>query len=443
MPVTVSSVQSKSLAEKNGIVPGDKIITINGSEINDILDYRFYEANKRLEICVGKSDGARENIVIRKGEYDSLGVECGTYLMDSQRSCRNKCVFCFIDQLPKGMRKSLYFKDDDSRLSFLFGNYITLTNIDDREIDRIIKMKITPVNISVHTTNPDLRVKMMKNPHAGESLRFIKKLADGGIELNCQIVLCPDWNDGAELDRTLNDLTSLCPAVQSIAVVPVGLTKHREGLPALRMFTAEESGHVIDQIEAFGEKCLEKFGSRIVYPSDEFYLNAGREIHGDEYYEDYAQLENGVGMVALLRSEFTDAVDSEEGDDEFYSASIACGVSIAPVIKELLDLAGKKWHNARWKVFPITNNFFGEKITVSGLITGQDLTEQLRGGELGDMLIIPSNMLDSEGRVFLDDMTVDDIQNALNIPVAVVNSDGYEMLDALLGRCEEQDVSEG
>lgn len=443
MPVTVSSIQSKSLAEKNGIVPGDKILTINGSEINDILDYRFYEANRRLEICVEKSDGTKKILVIHKGEYDSLGVECGTYLMDSQRSCRNKCVFCFIDQLPKGMRKSLYFKDDDSRLSFLFGNYITLTNINDREIDRIIKMKITPVNISVHTTNPELRVKMMKNPHAGESLRFIKRLADGGIQLNCQIVLCPDWNDGAELDRTLSDLTALCPAVQSIAVVPVGLTKHREGLPELRMFTAEESGQVIDQIETFGEKCLERFGSRIVYPSDEFYLNAGREIQSDEYYEDYAQLENGVGMVALLRGEFADAVDSEDGDDEIYSASIACGVSIAPVIKELLDLAGKKWHNAKWKVFPITNNFFGERITVSGLITGHDLTEQLKDKDLGDMLIIPSNMLDSEGRVFLDDMTVDDVQKTLNIPVAVVNSDGYEMLDALLGRCEEQDVFEG
>lgn len=439
MSVTVSSTQNGGLAEKHGIVSGDKIVTINDNEINDILDYRFYETNRRLKVCVEKSDGQRKEISIVKGEYDSLGVECGTYLMDSQRSCRNKCVFCFIDQLPKGMRKSLYFKDDDSRLSFLFGNYITLTNIDDREIDRIIKMKITPVNISVHTTNPELRVKMMKNPHAGESLRFIKKLADGGIDLNCQIVLCPDWNDGAELDRTLTDLIELCPAVQSIAVVPVGLTDHREGLAELRMFTPEESGRVIDQIEAYGEKCLEKFGSRIVYPSDEFYLNAGREIHGDEYYEDYDQLENGVGMVALLRSEFTDAVESEEGDDNAYSASIACGVSIAPVIKELLDLAGKKWHNANWKVYPIKNNFFGERITVSGLITGQDLTEQLKGKELGDMLIISSSMLESEGRLFLDDMSVDDVQNALNIPVAVINSDGYEMLDALLGRCEEQE----
>lgn len=439
MSVTVSSTQKGGLAEKHGIVSGDKIVTINDNEINDILDYRFYETNKRLKVCVEKSDGTCRDISIVKGEYDSLGVECGTYLMDSQRSCRNKCVFCFIDQLPKGMRKSLYFKDDDSRLSFLFGNYITLTNIDDREIDRIIKMKITPVNISVHTTNPELRVKMMKNPHAGESLRFIKKLAEGGIDLNCQIVLCPDWNDGAELDRTLSDLIELCPAVQSIAVVPVGLTDHREGLPELRMFTPEECGQVIDQIEAYGEKCLEKFGSRIVYPSDEFYLNAGRGIHGDEYYEDYAQLENGVGMVALLRSEFTDAVESEEGDDNAYSASIACGVSIAPVIKELLDLAGKKWHNANWKVYPIKNKFFGERITVSGLITGQDLTEQLKGKELGDMLIISSSMLESEGRLFLDDMSVDDIQNALNTPVAVINSDGYEMLDALLGRCEEQE----
>ena len=270
MSVTVSSTQEGGLAERHGIVPGDKILTINGSEINDILDYRFYETNKMLKICVEKSNGKKKTIFIHKGEYDSIGVECGTYLMDSQRSCRNKCVFCFIDQLPKGMRKSLYFKDDDSRLSFLFGNYITLTNIDEREIQRIIKMKITPVNISVHTTNPELRVKMMKNPHAGEALRFIKMLADGGIDLNCQIVLCPEWNDGAELDRTLSDLISLCPAVQSIAIVPVGLTKHREGLAKLRMFTPEECGQVIDQIEKYGDICVEKFGSRVVYPSDEF-----------------------------------------------------------------------------------------------------------------------------------------------------------------------------
>lgn len=434
MPVTVSSIQKGGLAEKHGIVPGDKIVTINGNEINDILDYRFYETNKRLDICVEKSCGSQTHVSVIKGEYDSLGVECGTYLMDSQRSCRNKCVFCFIDQLPKGMRKSLYFKDDDSRLSFLFGNYITLTNIDDREIDRIIKMKISPVNISVHTTNPELRVKMMKNPHAGDSLRFIKKLAKNRIDLNCQIVLCPEWNDGAELDRTLSDLISLCPAVQSIAVVPVGLTKHREGLAKLRMFTGEECGRVIDQIEAYGRQCLEKFGNRIVYPSDEFYLNANRPIHGDEYYEDFAQLENGVGMVALLRSEFNSAVEEEDGDSEFHSASVACGMSIAPIIKELLDLGRKKWHNANWKVYPITNNFFGDRITVSGLITGQDLIAQLKGKDLGRTLIISSSMLDSEGRVFLDDMSVDDIQNALGVPVTVVKSDGYEVLDALLGR---------
>lgn len=437
MPVTVSSTQPGGLADKHGITQGDKILSINGNEINDILDYRFYETDRRLTVSIEKPDGIRRDILVRKAQYDSLGVECGTYLMDKQRSCRNKCVFCFIDQLPKGMRKSLYFKDDDDRLSFLFGNYITLTNIDEREIDRIIKMRISPVNISVHTTNPELRVKMMKNPHAGEALRFIRRLAEGGIDLNCQIVLCPEWNDGAELDRTLTDLTALCPAVQSIAVVPVGLTRHREGLEKLRMFTPEECGQVIDQIEAFGAQCVEKFGSRIVYPSDEFYLNAGREIHGDDYYEEYAQLENGVGMVALLRSEFTAAVEDEEGDDRIYSASVACGVSIAPVIKDLLDLGRKKWHNANWKVYPIVNHFFGEKITVSGLITGQDIISQLKGEDLGDMLIISASMLDSEGRVFLDDMTVDDIQNALHVPVAVVSSDGYEVLDALLGRCEE------
>jgi Fe-S oxidoreductase, related to NifB/MoaA family len=433
MPVTVSSTESGSLAHRSGIERGDKIISINGNEINDILDYRFYETERRLTILVEKSDGSRREISIRKGEYDSLGVECGTYLMDKQRSCRNKCVFCFIDQLPKGMRKSLYFKDDDDRLSFLFGNYITLTNIDEREISRIIKMRISPVNISVHTTNPELRVKMMKNPHAGEVLRFIPMLAEGGIHLNCQIVLCPEWNDGEELDRTLRDLTSLCPAVQSVAVVPVGLTRHREGLEKLRMFTPEECCAVIDQIEAFGDSCVERFGGRIVYASDEFYLNAGREIRGGDFYEDYAQLENGVGMVSLLRGDFTEAVEEEPPEDIPYSASIACGVSIAPILKDLLDLARKKWHNANWKVYPIVNHFFGERITVSGLITGHDLMEQLQGKELGGRLLISSSMLDSTGRVFLDDFTVEEIENALGVSIRAVSSDGYELLDALRG----------
>lgn len=432
MSVTVSSVEKGGLADKHGIAPGDKILTINGSEIGDILDYRFYETNRRLTVCIEKPDGRREEISLRKGEYDSLGVECGTYLMDKQRSCRNKCVFCFIDQLPKGMRESLYFKDDDDRLSFLFGNYITLTNIDEREIDRIIKMRISPINISVHTTNPELRVKMMKNPHAGEALRFIKMLADGGISLNCQIVLCPEWNDGAELDRTLTDLTALCPQVQSIAVVPVGLTRHREKLPPLRMFTPVECGQVIDQIERFGEKCLRQHGARIVYPSDEFYLNAGREIHGDEFYGDFDQLENGVGMVALLRSEFGMAVEDFEQDDAKHSASIACGLSIAPILQELLDLAGKKWHNANWKLYPITNHFFGERITVSGLITGQDLIAQLQGKELGGKLLISSSMLNSDGSVFLDDLTPADVEAALGVPVVPVSSDGYELLEELM-----------
>ena len=434
MPVTVSSTQSGGLAQRHGVEVGDRIIAINGNEINDILDYRFYETDRRLEILLEKPDGGRREITVRKGQYDSLGVECGTYLMDKQRSCRNKCVFCFIDQLPRGMRKSLYFKDDDDRLSFLFGNYITLTNIDEREIERIIKMRISPVNISVHTTNPALRVRMMKNLHAGEVLRFIGMLADGGIRLNCQIVLCPEWNDGAELDRTLRDLTDLCPAVQSIAVVPVGLTRHREGLEKLRMFSPEECGAVIDQIETFGDMCVRNFGSRIVYPSDEFYLNAGREIRGDEFYEDYAQLENGVGMVSLLMSEFLSAADDEQGDSGHYSASVACGTSIAPILKKLLDPAQKKWHNANWKVYPIVNHFFGEKITVSGLITGHDLIEQLRGQELGDRLLISSSMLDSSGAVFLDDLTLQDAENALGVPVRAVSSDGYELLDALLGR---------
>lgn len=433
MSVIISRVEKHSLAERAGIKDGETLVSINGCEIEDILDYRYYETDRRLEIVL-RSGGEERTVEIRKGEYAPIGLEFETYLMDKQRSCKNKCVFCFVDQLPKGMRDTLYFKDDDERLSFLFGNYITLTNLTDREVERIIQMHISPVNVSVHTTNPELRVQMMKNPAAARIMELLKRLADGGVKLNCQLVLCPDINDGAELERSLDDLTALAPAVQSIALVPVGLTKHREGLPQLRMFTPEEAGRIVDTAEKYGAECWKKYGSMLVWAADEFYLNAGRELLTDEHYENYPQLDNGVGMITLLRMEFAAALRLAEGDELPHAATVATGVSAAPVLEKLLEDAKEKWPNARWNVVPIVNRFFGENITVAGLVTGTDLVEQLGGREIsGGRLLIPQVMLRHEQDMFLDSMTLAEAAERLGVQIKTVPNDGYELLDALLG----------
>ncbi len=434
MSVIISKVEAHSLAQRAGINDGEKLISINGNEINDILDYRYYETDRVLDIIL-ESDGKQRTVNIKKGEYQPIGLEFATYLMDKQRSCKNKCIFCFVDQTPKGMRESLYFKDDDERLSFLFGNYITLTNLTDREVDRIIKMRISPVNVSVHTTNPGLRVEMMKNPAACRIMDLLRRLADGGIQINCQLVLCPGINDGPELERSLNDLLSLAPQVHSIALVPVGLTRHREGLPELRCYTAEEAGQVIDTAHAYAAECWKKYGSMIVWAADEFYLNAGRELLTDEHYEDYPQLDNGVGMVTLLRTEFRSAIENTDGDDLPHEATIATGVSAAPILEKLLDEARIKWPNAKWSVVPITNYFFGEQITVAGLVTGTDLLAQLDNVEIhGRRLLIPSVMLRHEGDMFLDSITLDEVGEKLGVSITPVTNDGWELLDALLGQ---------
>lgn len=433
MSVIISRVEERSLAERAGILAGERLISINGNEINDILDYRYHETNRELDIllCAG---GEKKNIKIKKGEYQSIGLEFETYLMDKQRSCKNKCVFCFVDQLPAGMRESLYFKDDDERLSFLFGNYITLTNLTDREVERIIQMHISPVNVSVHTTNPELRVSMMKNPAAARIMELLTRLAEGGIKINCQLVLCPDINDGKELERSLDDLISLAPAVQSIALVPVGLTKHRQGLPELRMFSAEEAGQVVDTAHAYAAECYAKFGSMLVWAADEFYLAAGRELLTDEHYEDYPQLDNGVGMITLLRTEFASAVKLADADDAPHSAAIITGVSAAPILDRMLDEARKKWHNADWKVIPITNHYFGENITVAGLVTGTDILAQVKSSDIkGGRALIPQVMLRHEGDMFLDSITLEQVGEGLNASITAVPNDGFELLDALLG----------
>lgn len=433
MAVIIESIVPGSAADKAGVKPGEGLVSVNGHEIVDVLDYRFYMTEPRLTLVLRDKTGNERHVQLKKGEYDDPGLEFATYLMDRQRSCCNKCVFCFIDQLPPGMRESLYFKDDDARLSFLFGNYITLTNISDREIDRIIHMHISPVNISIHTTNPKLRCEMMGNRFAGDALRHVRRLAEAGIRLNCQLVLCPGLNDGDELQRSLDDLEKLTPALESIAVVPVGLTGYREGLYPLTGFDQESAGAVIDLVEAFGRQCLRKYGSRLAYPADEFYVKAGRPLPDEGFYGDFDQLENGVGLVTLLHSEFMAALKQEEGSEEPYHCTIATGVAAAPFLKKLVDEACKKWHNLKCEVIAIKNEFFGGAIDVAGLVTGRDLIRQLQGRDLGERLVIPAVMLRKEGDLFLDDLSVTELSQTLEVPVTPVPNDGWELLRTITG----------
>ena len=400
------------------------------------MDYRFYETDRHLSIVLRDGAGAERTVQIRKGQYESIGLEFETYLMDQQHSCTNRCIFCFIDQLPKGLRKSLYFKDDDSRLSFLFGNYVTLTNLKEREVDRIIKMHISPINISVHTTNPELRVKMMGNRFAGKSLDILYRFAKAGIKLNCQIVLCRDINDGEELDRTLKDLTSLWPSVQSVAVVPLGLTKYRQGLYPLTGYDSETARAVVRQLERWGDRCEQKYGQRICYAADEFYLKAQLPIPPAPFYGDFDQLENGVGLMASLKQEFLDALEDFVPPASSRKVTLATGVAAHPFLDTLLDELRQRCHNLTCNVVPIVNDFFGDTITVAGLVTGGDLLKQLRGRELGDALLLPDVMLRREGDIFLDDVSLEELSEALQIQIITVPNDGYALLDAVVGREE-------
>ena len=434
MSVIIKSVDSKSPAEKAGLKAGDTLISINKNDIMDVLDYRFYQNNAKLKIEYIDDKGKIKHKRIKKQDYEELGLNFETYLMDKQHSCLNKCVFCFIDQLPKGMRDSLYFKDDDSRLSFLFGNYITLTNITEHEIERIIKMHISPINISVHTTNPELRVKMMKNKNAGKVLSVIKRFNDAGIKINCQLVLCPGYNDGEELKRTLSDLTELQNA-ECIAAVPVGLTKYRDGLADLVAFNHRTAAETIDIIDRYGEECIKKYGSRRIYASDEFYLLAKRQMPDADYYGEFLQLENGVGLWALLLKEATDAIAEEEYKlEQKRKISVVTGVAAYPLITEIVDKCKQKWDNLECKVYKIKNNFFGEKITVAGLVTATDIKEQLKGGNLGEELLIPAVMLRKEGDMFLDSITLNELSRDLGVKITPVDNDGYSLIDALLGK---------
>lgn len=433
MAVKISGIDAGSIAEKKKIQAGDELISINGSEINDVLDYRFYINDTKLLLSLKTAAGKSKLVLIRKDEFEDIGLEFETYLMDKQRSCKNKCIFCFIDQLPKGLRKSLYFKDDDSRLSFLFGNYITLTNLTDSEAQRIIKMHISPVNISVQTMNPELRVKMMANPKAGESLKYLFEFAKAGIAINTQLVLCPGINDGAELERSLNELGSLYPAVQSIAAVPVGLSDHRQGLYPLEPYTKETAREVIGVIDRFNEKFKKENGAVIAYAADEFYIKAELPMPDAEYYNDFPQLENGVGMWALLQSEFDSALAECEIKSLKRRATIVTGKAAYPLISALAEKAMKKIAGLDINVVAAENKLLGSMITVSGLLCGADIADAVSGVDLGEELIIPPNCLRSEGDMFLDDMTVEELSDRLKVKVTQNGSGGEDLLSAMLG----------
>ena len=435
--VKITGVIPDSIAEIYGIKSGDELLSVNKNEINDVLDYRFFCTDKKLKLELLR-DGKRKKVKIKKDEYDDLGLEFATYLMDSQRPCQNKCIFCFIDQLPKGMRDTLYFKDDDSRLSFFFGNYITLTNIGEDEIDRIIKMHISPVNISVHTTNPELRCKMMNNRFAGEKLQYIEKLAQAGIKINCQLVLCRGINDGDELRRSIEDLLKFYPAVESIAAVPAGLTRYRDGLFPLESHDKSSASEVIDIIEEYSNRHFEEYGDRLIYPSDEFFNLSEREMPNEEYYGDMLQLENGVGMSALLKAEFARAVeDREKTENEINSnrKTIATGIGSYNLIKSLVDLCKTKWHNVNCEVVAVENEFFGEKITTTGLLTGQDIYNKLKGIDNLGQVLISKNCLKSNEDIFLDDLSVDELSQKLQTTVTPIANSGEDLLNAILG-CE-------
>ncbi|MDD2361544.1 MAG: DUF512 domain-containing protein [Oscillospiraceae bacterium] len=430
MGVLISGVEPNSAAAHLGILPGDMLMKINGHDIEDVLDYQFYMTEAELTMSLVRYGKAFSRRLTKQPDEDT-GLEFETYLMDRQHSCCNKCIFCFIDQLPKGMRKSLYFKDDDSRLSFLFGNYITLTNLTEHEIERIISMHISPINISVHTTNPALRCKMMNNRFAGESLSVLHRFAQAGIRMHCQLVLCPGINDREELERTMNDLAGLVPMLESVAGVPVGLTKHRMGLTPLRPYSAEEAAAVIRQMKAMGDLMTERHGMRVFYPADEFYLKAKMPLPGDEFYGDYLQLENGVGLITLLKSQFEQALESCTQKPCGSRIILATGIAAAPFIKSLVERAKAEWITLNAEVVPVVNNFFGDTIDVAGLVTGQDLISQLEG-KTGDILLIPAVMLRREGDLFLDGISVGQAENSLGMRIIPVQPDGEALMNALL-----------
>ena len=436
MAVVIDSVAPRSKARWHGIKPGDKLLEINKNKINDVLDYRFYITDEKLELLIETKSGKKRTVKIRNRQGSEIGLSFATYLMDKQRRCANNCIFCFIDQLPEGLRESLYFKDDDSRLSFFFGNYITLTNLKQEDIDRIIKMHISPINISVHTTNPELRVKMMGNKRAGQVLDYIRQLADAGIELHTQLVLCPGYNDGEELTRTLNDLGKLYPSLKSIACVPVGISCHRDGLTQLTDYTKEQALDVISRINIYNDEFVCYNKTNIAYASDEFYIKAGLQMPEATRYGDFDQLEDGVGLWTLLRDEFYEAVNGFNYDlnNQSRKLTIATGVAAYPLMCELARKAEEICQGLTVNVVEVENRLFGNKINVAGLICGEDYYNALKDLDLGEELLIPAVSLRHEGDMFLDDVILDELSERLNIKITPVRNDGYELLSKIAGK---------
>ncbi len=433
----IQSIENGSIAEEMGIEQGDSLLAINGQDIKDIFDYRYLVQEEYIEVLVRKQNGEEWLLEIDKDYDDDLGIIFENGLMDEYRSCHNKCIFCFIDQMPKGMRETLYFKDDDSRLSFLQGNYVTLTNMSDDDVERVIKYHLSPINISFQTTNPELRCKMLNNRFAGQALEQVKKLYDAGITMNGQIVLCKNVNDGAELERSITDLTTYLPHLESVSVVPVGLSKFREGLYPLEPFDQEDAKEVLSCIHRWQEKIYSEYGLHFIHASDEWYILAGQELPEAERYDGYLQLENGVGMLRLLMDEFEETMEEIEEDAERYigcvgEMSIATGRLAYPFILRMAEKMMNRFAGLNIHVYAITNDFFGELITVSGLLTGQDIMRQLRGQKLGTRLLLPQNVLRSGEDYFLDDVTVAEMEKTLQVQVDIVKSSGYDFVHTVL-----------
>lgn len=431
MSTVITSIDQPSPAERAGIHAGEKLLSINTHPVEDVLDYRFFGYDPDPVLELEAPDGSRRQVRVKKPEAEELGLNFETYLMDEPRPCSNHCLFCFVDQMAPGCRDTLYFKDDDARLSFLMGNYITLTNLSPREVQRIIDLRISPINVSVHATDPRLRSTLLGNKAGGESLAHMKRFGEAGIIMNGQIVLCPGYNDGAQLQRTMEDMAEW--GFASCSVVPVGLTRFREKLSRLKPVDRALARQIIGQVNAFGETCLERYGSRMFFCSDELYIRAELPLPEEDYYEDYVQIENGVGMLRSLITEFEAGLRLEDGSAEASPFTIATGVSARPFLQELADRAREKT-GVTGQVVAIVNDFFGHTIDVAGLITGRDLISQLKGRDLGARLLIPVNMLRHGGDVFLDDLHVGDVEAALGVPVTVVEQDGFDLLDAILDR---------
>lgn len=429
----IAAVAPGSIAQELELAPGDVVLQINNQEIEDIFDYHYLVENEELVMLVEKPDGEQWELEIEKDEDEDLGITFENGLLDDYKSCSNQCIFCFIDQMPPGMRDTLYFKDDDSRLSFLQGNYVTLTNMKQKDIDRIIRYRLDPINISIQTTNPALRCMMLNNRFAGDALKKMDTLFEAGIRMNGQIVLCKGVNDGVELEKSICDLMRYQPYMESVSVVPVGLSRFREGLYPLEPFTKEDACEVLDLIHSFQERNMSAHGTHFIHASDEWYLLAGRPLPPEENYDGYIQLENGVGMLRLLYEEFTEALADASGDALLErEVSAATGRLAAPFLKKLTEKLGIKYPRVHVHVYEVRNDFFGEMITVSGLLTGQDLKKQLLGMPLGEKLLLPCNMVRSAERDFLDDVTVEELEKTLQVPIDIVKSSGADLLDAIL-----------